>query len=86
MIAPFPLSPTVRQAAFDLSLRFARGEPRVERSISEQGMSQGFEADRAEQLAELRRGSEGRDGPLIGVNLAVANVPAKEGGKLMSSL
>jgi len=42
-------------------------------------MSQAIEADRLMNLGEFGRCSEGRDGSLIGVNLAVANEPAKEG-------
>ena len=42
-------------------------------------MSQAIEADRLMHLGEFGRCSEGRDGSLIGVNLAVPNEPAKEG-------
>ena len=42
-------------------------------------MSQAIEADHFMHLGKFGRCSEGRDGSLIGVNLAVPNEPAKEG-------
>src|SRR5262245_60283891 len=79
MLTPFPLSPTVSQAAIDLAPRLARAEPRVEGDFDEQGMSQGVEADRLVELAQLGRGSECRDGPAIGFKLAVPKESAQEG-------
>jgi len=68
MLAPFPLSSAVSQAASNLSLRLAWREPRVESCFGEQGMSQAIEADRLMNLGEFGRCSEGRDGSLIGAN------------------
>ena len=59
MLAPFPLSSAVSQAASNLSLRLAWREPRVERGFGEQGMSQTVEADRLMNLGEFGRCSEG---------------------------
>jgi hypothetical protein len=66
------------QAALDLALRLARREPRIERGIGEQGVSQGVEPDRLVQFPQLGRGSKGRDALLIGVNLASADRPSEE--------
>src|SRR4051794_29904533 len=81
MFAPLLLSSAASQAAIDLVLRLAGCEPRIEGGIAEQGMSHAIEADRLMQLGELGRGPERRDGPALGIKLAVADVAAKGSGK-----